>query len=81
MSSSKENKALRFSWLRHPRHYLFFKVFTWFWLTIIGTFTALFFLSNISLINAISHDPLQGPMQKNLEYLARGIEHVESVSL
>ncbi|MBL0688043.1 MAG: HAMP domain-containing protein, partial [Pseudoalteromonas sp.] len=74
MSSSKENKPLRFSWLRHPRYYLFFKVFTWFWLTIIGTFTALFFLSNISLINAISHDPLQGPMQKNLEYLARGIE-------
>lgn len=25
MSSSKENKALRFSWLRHPRHYLFLK--------------------------------------------------------
>ena len=74
MSLSKESKVTRFSWLRHPRHYLFFKVFAWFWLTIIGTFTALFFLSNISLINAISHDPLKGPMQKNLEHLARGIE-------
>lgn len=74
MSLFKESKFAGFSWLRHPRHYLFFKVFAWFWLTIIGTITALFFLSNISLINAISHDPLHGPMQKNLEYLAKAIE-------
>lgn len=62
------------SWVKHPGHYLFFKIFIWFWLTIIGTVTALIFLSNITVINAVSNEPLHGPMEKNLIYTAKSIE-------
>lgn len=64
MFSSKVNKSGALSWLKHPRHYLFFKIFVWFWLTIIGTVTALVFLSNISVLNLVSNEPLHGPMEK-----------------
>lgn len=74
MFSSKVNKSGALSWLKHPRHYLFFKIFVWFWLTIIGTVTALVFLSNISVLNLVSNEPLHGPMEKNLAYTARSIE-------
>ncbi|KDC54889.1 ATP-binding protein [Pseudoalteromonas sp. S3431] len=74
MSLSKENKVGSLSWLKHPGHYLFFKIFIWFWLTIIGTITALVFLSNITAINAVSNEPLHGPMEKNLLYTAKSIE-------
>ncbi|MEI8667250.1 ATP-binding protein [Pseudoalteromonas sp. B131b] len=74
MSLSKENKVGSLSWLKHPEHYLFFKIFIWFWLTIIGTITALVFLSNITAINAVSNEPLHGPMEKNLLYTAKSIE-------
>ena len=74
MFSSKASKSGALSWLKHPRHYLFFKIFVWFWLTIIGTGTALVFLSNISVLNLVSNEPLHGPMEKNLAYTARSIE-------
>jgi two-component system sensor histidine kinase CpxA len=74
MYSSKANKPAFFAWLKYPRHYLFFKIFAWFWLTIIGTVAALVFLSNITSINAVSNAPLHGPMQKNLAYTARALE-------
>ncbi|GAA62180.1 two-component system, OmpR family, sensor histidine kinase CpxA [Pseudoalteromonas sp. BSi20652] len=74
MSLSKGNKVSSMSWVKHPGHYLFFKIFIWFWLTIIGTVTALIFLSNITVINAVSNEPLHGPMEKNLIYTAKSIE-------
>ena len=74
MSLSKANKSTYFAWLKHPGHYLFFKIFIWFWLTIIGTVAALIFLSNITAINAVSNEPLYGPMKKNLIYTAKSIE-------
>ncbi|MEL0640171.1 ATP-binding protein [Pseudoalteromonas aliena] len=74
MSLSKASKSTYFAWLKHPRHYLFFKIFIWFWLTIIGTVAALIFLSNITAINAVTNEPLYGPMKKNLIYTAKSIE-------
>lgn len=74
MSSSKVSNKHYFAWLKHPRHYLFFKIFIWFWLTITGTVAALIFLSNITAINAVSTEPLRGPMKKNLIYTAKSIE-------
>ncbi len=74
MSLSKANKSTYFTWLKHPGHYLFFKIFIWFWLTIIGTVAALIFLSNITAINAVTNEPLYGPMKKNLIYTAKSIE-------
>ncbi|CAM2923741.1 ATP-binding protein [Pseudoalteromonas distincta] len=74
MSLSKANKSNYFTWLKHPGHYLFFKIFIWFWLTIIGTVAALIFLSNITAINAVTNEPLYGPMKKNLIYTAKSIE-------
>lgn len=74
MSLFKANKLASFSWLKHPRHYLFFKIFTWFWLTIIGTGAALIFLSSVTTINSVSYNPLHGPMEKNLAYTAKNIE-------
>jgi two-component system sensor histidine kinase CpxA len=74
MSLSKANKSTYFAWLKHPGHYLFFKIFIWFWLTIIGTVAALIFLSNITAINAVTNEPLYGPMKKNLIYTAKSIE-------
>ncbi|MGS0497828.1 ATP-binding protein [Pseudoalteromonas mariniglutinosa] len=73
MSLSKENSAPRLAWLKHPKHFLFFKIFVWFWLTVIGTITALVFLSNIST-NQVSNEDLHGPMLKNLQYTAKGLE-------
>lgn len=57
----------------------------WSWLTIIGTVTALIFLSNIAAISVVSNEPLYGPMKKNLIYTAKGIErsvikHKHSIS-
>ncbi|MBB1301573.1 HAMP domain-containing protein [Pseudoalteromonas sp. SR44-8] len=75
MSSSKGSNKTRFSWLKHPQHFLFFKIFVWFWLTVIGTITALVFLSNIAT-NQVSYENLHGPMQKNLQYTAKGIERM-----
>lgn len=74
MSLFKANKAPYFAWLKQPHHYLFFKVFIWFWLTIIGTIAALVFLSHITLINVLSNEPLKGPMKKNLAHTAKSIE-------
>ena len=74
MSLSKANNNVYFAWLKHPRHYLFFKIFFWFWLTIIGTVAALVFLSNITAINAVTNEPLSGPMKKNLIYTAKSVE-------
>jgi len=74
MSLSKANKSTLFTRLKHPGHYLFFKIFLWSWLTIIGTVAALFFLSNITTINAVSNEPLRGPAEKNLIYTAKDIE-------
>jgi two-component system sensor histidine kinase CpxA len=74
MFSFKANKPSAFYWLKHPQHYLFFKIFTWFWLTIIGTVTALIFFSNIGALNLVSNEPLQGPIEKNLAYTAKSIE-------
>ncbi|MBE0377842.1 ATP-binding protein [Pseudoalteromonas prydzensis] len=73
MSLSKENSKTHFAWLKHPKHFLFFKIFLWFWLTVIGTITALVFLSNIAT-NQVSNEDLHGPMLKNLQYTAKGIE-------
>lgn len=73
MSLFKEPKLTLLSYLKSPHHYLFFKVFSWFWLTVIGTMGALFFLSNLAT-NTVSNEPLHGPMQKNLLYIAKGIE-------
>ena len=64
MFSFKANKPSAFYWLKHPQHYLFFKIFTWFWVTIIGTVTALIFFSNIGALNLVSNEPLQGPIEK-----------------
>lgn len=73
MSSSVESKNTRLAWLKHPKDFLFFKIFAWFWLTVIGTITALIFLSNIAT-NQVSTEELRGPMKKNLEYTAKSIE-------
>jgi two-component system, OmpR family, sensor histidine kinase CpxA len=74
MSLFKVLKLSDFGWLKHPRHYLFLKIFSWFWLTIIGTVAALFFLSSVTSINAVSNKPLHGPMKKNLAHTANNIE-------
>lgn len=75
MSLSKENSKTHLAWLKHPKHFLFFKIFVWFWLTVIGTITALVFLSNIAT-NQVSNEDLRGPMLKNLQYTAKGIERI-----
>ncbi|WP_282130281.1 ATP-binding protein [Pseudoalteromonas aliena] len=74
MYSFKASRSALFTYVKNPRHYLFFKIFIWFWLTIIGTVTALIFLSNITAINAVSNEPLHGPMKKNLLYTAKNLE-------
>lgn len=73
MSLFKANKQTRLAWLKHPKDFLFFKIFIWFWLTVIGTITSLVFLSNIAT-NQVSTEDLHGPMKKNLEYIAKSIE-------
>lgn len=73
MSLSAESKNTRLAWLKHPKDFLFFKIFIWFWLTVIGTITSLVFLSNIAT-NQVSNEELRGPMKKNLEYTAKSIE-------
>jgi two-component system sensor histidine kinase CpxA len=75
MSLSKESNKTLFPWLKNPQHFLFFKIFAWFWLTIIGTITALVFLSNIAT-NQVSNEDLRGPMKKNLQYTAKNIERI-----
>ena len=52
------------SWLKHPRHYLFLKIFAWFWVTVIATITILVFLSQLT--SNVGNDDLRGPMLKNL---------------
>ena len=75
MSLSKENKAACFAWIKHPKDFLFFKIFIWFWLTVIGTITSLIFLSNLAT-SQVSNEKLQGPMLKNLQYTAKNIERI-----
>lgn len=58
-----------------PRRYLFFKIFLWFWITILATISLAFFLSNISASN-VSSEPLEGPMAKNIQHLASSIERM-----
>ncbi|MBQ4832748.1 HAMP domain-containing protein [Pseudoalteromonas sp. MMG010] len=74
MSSYKENNTNYFAWLKHPTQYLFFKIFIWFWLTLISTVAALVFLSQLTATNLVMNEPLNGPMKKNLIYTAKGIE-------
>ena len=62
------------SWLKHPRHYLFLKIFAWFWVTVIATITLLVFLSQLT--SNVGNDELRGPMLKNLEYTAKSIERI-----
>ncbi|TMP16041.1 two-component sensor histidine kinase [Pseudoalteromonas sp. S2721] len=62
------------SWLKHPRHYLFLKIFAWFWVTVIATITILVFLSQLT--SNVGNDELRGPMLKNLEYTAKSIERI-----
>ncbi|KPH62752.1 histidine kinase [Pseudoalteromonas porphyrae] len=73
MSLSKASNKANLKWLIHPKKFLFFKIFVWFWLTVIGTIASLVFLSNIAT-NQVSNEKLRGPMQKNLEYTAKSIE-------
>lgn len=63
-----------FAWLKSPRHYLFLKVFAWFWITVIATVTVLVFLSKVT--TSVSNENLRGPMLKNLKYTARSIERI-----
>ena len=58
-----------------PRRYLFFKIFLWFWLTLVATVSLLIFLSNI-VINDIAYEPLKGPKLKNLQHIAHNIERM-----
>ncbi|SFD02753.1 ATP-binding protein [Pseudoalteromonas denitrificans] len=58
-----------------PRRYLFFKIFLWFWLTLVATVSLLFFLSNITL-GDVNAEPLKGTKLKNLQQIAKNIEHV-----
>lgn len=74
MSLFNNPKGIAFKWLKRPRHSLFFKIFIWFWLTIISSIAALIFFSQFALTGALSHEPLQGPMKKNLQHLANSIE-------
>ncbi len=57
----------------NPYRFLFFRIFIWFWLTLVATIGLLLFLSNLPS-NELSHEPLRGPMKKNLHYLAKHIE-------
>lgn len=58
-----------------PRRYLFFKIFLWFWLTILATISLALFLSNITAGNVTS-EPLEGPMAKNIQHLASNVERL-----
>ncbi len=62
------------SWLKHPGHYLFLKVFAWFWITVCATITLLVFLSQLT--SNVSNDELRGPLLKNLQYTAKSIERI-----
>ncbi|WP_404342734.1 ATP-binding protein [Pseudoalteromonas mariniglutinosa] len=71
----KEHKMSRFTWLKSPSHFLFLKVFAWFWLTVIATISILVFLSKLAT-SEVSNEPLRGPMLKNLQYTAKAITRV-----
>lgn len=58
-----------------PRRYLFFKIFLWFWLTLVATVSLLIFLSNVT-INDIVYESLEGPKLKNLQHIAHNIERI-----
>lgn len=62
------------SWIKKPHHYLFLKIFAWFWVTVIATITLLVFLSQLT--SNVGNDELRGPMLKNLEYAAKSIERI-----
>lgn len=62
------------SWIKKPHHYLFLKIFAWFWVTVIATITLLVFLSQLT--SNVGNDELRGPMLKNLEYTAKSIERI-----
>ncbi len=55
-----------------PRRYLFFKIFVWFWLTLIATLTLLIVLSNFSP-NQVDAEPLKGHRLKNIQHLAKSL--------
>lgn len=61
-------------WFKKPRHYLFLKIFAWFWVTVIATITTLVFLSKLT--SNVGNDELRGPMLKNLQYTAKSIERI-----
>lgn len=60
----------------NPRNYLFFKIFGWFWLTILCTFSVLFLLSQLTETSVDSHK-LHGPKLLNLKRLANGLERAQ----
>lgn len=60
----------------NPRNYLFFKVFSWFWLTILFTLAVLFVFSQLTESNVDSHK-LHGPKLINLKRLASGLERAQ----
>lgn len=62
-----------------PRRYLFFKIFSWFWFTILATIGLAIFLSNVTTDNVIN-EPLKGPMEKNLTMLGKSIERASKKS-
>lgn len=62
--------------LFNPRNYLFFKIFGWFWLTILCTFSVLFLLSQLTETSVDSHT-LHGPKLLNLKRLASGLERAQ----
>lgn len=62
-----------------PRRYLFFKIFSWFWFTILATIGLAIFLSNVTTDNVIN-EPLKGPMAKNLAMLGKSIERASKKS-
>lgn len=59
--------------LFNPRNYLFFKIFGWFWLTILCTFAVLFLFSQLTE-NSVESRVLRGPKLENLKRLAMGLE-------
>ena len=72
--SFKVNNMTPPSWLKHQRHYLFLKIFVWFWITVLATITLLVFLSQLT--SNVGSDNLRGPMLKNLQYTAKSIERI-----
>lgn len=58
--------------LLDPRNSLFFKIFLWFWLTILVALILVFLFANFS-DNYVESHPLTGPRLINLERLGKGL--------